>query len=115
MTRPDDARLLDILLSARKASEYIEGVDRGRFLSDSLLQDAVLRRIELIGEAAAKVGTTTRDTLPDMPWHEIAGMRNRLAHEYFRVDLDIVWEVLVRDLPLVIRTLEAVLPEPPEP
>lgn len=112
MTRPDSARLLDILLSARRAVGYVQGVDRARFDADLLLQDAVVRRIELVGEAAGKVSRETQEALPDVPWREISGMRNRLAHEYFRVDLDIVWRVVTVELPVVIPVLEAVVPPP---
>jgi uncharacterized protein with HEPN domain len=70
----------------------------------------VVRRLELIGEAATRVTPSTRLAHPSIAWHQIIGMRNRLAHEYFRVDLELVWHVVTNELPALISALEPLVP-----
>ena len=70
----------------------------------------MIRLLEIIGEAAAHVSLSTREAHPDIPWHEMIGMRHRLIHEYFRVDLRVVWETVQRDLPQVIALIEPLVP-----
>ena len=72
---------------------------REAFLSDERTQDAVLRNIEIIGEAVKGVGEETRVAHAEVPWKEMAGMRNRVIHDYFRVDIDVVWDIVSQDLP----------------
>ena len=107
-TRRDDARLLAVLLSARRVREYLQGVSRARFHSDTLLQDGVLRRMEVIGEAAAALSDATRESLPMTVWHQFVEVRDQLLPEYFRVDLDALWTVPTTQLPLLIDVLTAV-------
>lgn len=76
------------------------------FFSDSKTQDAVIRNIEIIGQAVKGISDTTRTLEPDVPWRQIAGMRDKLIHEYFGVDLALVWDVVERDLPSVRPRLE---------
>ena len=72
-----------------------------------------MRRLEVLGEAARRVSAATRADLPGLPWRQMIGMRNRMIHEYDRVDLAVVWETVVRDLPPLITALEGVVPGPP--
>jgi uncharacterized protein with HEPN domain len=109
----DAAALLDILLSARLAREYVAGTTWEAFVADRQRQDAVVRRLEVVGEAARRVSAAGRATLPGLPWHPMVGMRNRMIHEYDRVDLAVVWETLQRDLPPLIVALEGIVPRPP--
>jgi uncharacterized protein with HEPN domain len=74
------------------------------------LQDSVIRRLLVIAEAARRVSETTRQTLPNIAWQEINGMRNRLVHEYDDVNLDIVWDVIQSELPSVIEELQLQIP-----
>src|SRR5690606_38776270 len=97
MTRPDAKYLLDMLLSARLARDYLRGVSREAFDASDLLRAAAVRRLEIIGEAAARISADTLAIHPVIPWREIVGMRNRLVHEYFQVDTDVVWEVVQHD------------------
>ena len=108
----DAAILLDMLISARRALEYVRGKTQNEFLADGALQDMVVRRLEIVGEAAVRVSQETRDSLPGIPWRKVVGLRNVLIHQYFRLDLDRVWEVLQDDLPKLIAALEPVVPPP---
>lgn len=110
MKRREDRLLLDMLLSARIARGYVAGVDRERFESDGLLQDAVTRRLEILGQAASRTPAETRADHPAIPWSAIVGMRNRLIHEYFRVDHDLVWNVARTELDARISILEPLVP-----
>lgn len=96
----DDLLYLNHILSAiDRVERYLRGVDLNRFFSDTLLQDAVLRQLEIVGEASARLSDLAKSQHPDIPWNQIVGMRNRLVHAYFDVNLDICWEVARIDLP----------------
>jgi uncharacterized protein with HEPN domain len=86
--------LQDILAAARLAREYVEGKNRDEFLHDTQCQDATVRRLEIIGEAARRISDETRSRYPDLPWGEMIGMRNIMVHEYDLVDVTIVWDTL---------------------
>lgn len=76
---------------------YTSG-DRERFFNDAMVQDAVVRNLEIIGEAVKHLTPETRAKRADIPWTAVAGMRDRLIHDYFRVDLNIAWDVVAKDL-----------------
>lgn len=79
------------------------------FLDDFLCQDAVIRRLEIIGEAARRISEETKSTFPDLSWNDMINMRNVMIHEYDDVDLVIVWETIKNDLSPLIDTLEKIL------
>jgi uncharacterized protein with HEPN domain len=106
----DEAYLLDILIAARKALQFLEGMTRQAFAQSELHQNAVIRPLEIIGEAARQVSRKTRDAHPEIPWEQMIGMRNRLIHEYFRVNLATVWETVQSDLPSLIALIEPLVP-----
>ena len=106
----DDAYLLDILIAARKALEFLEDMTWDAFEQSELHQNAVMRPLEIIGEAARRVSQQTRDAHPEVPWAQMVGMRNRLIHEYFRVNLATVWETVQNDLPSLIVLIEPLIP-----
>ncbi|MGO9175337.1 MAG: DUF86 domain-containing protein [Desulfobaccales bacterium] len=111
----DDAYLLDMLLAARKIMKYAQGVDSERFEQDEILQDAIMRRIQIIGEAARKVSEEFKEGHFEIPWNEIIGMRNKLIHEYFRIISEKVWEAVEKDIPNLIILIEPLVPpEQPE-
>ena len=85
--------------------------DRARFDIDELLQSAVLHWIEIIGEAARGVSDKVRAAHPDVPWHVITDMRNRVSHGYFDIDLDVVWNTVTRDLPKLQESVTRILAE----
>ena len=96
--KSDRVYLLHIRDSIARIDHY---ANRGRdvFESDSMVQDAVIRNLEVIGEAVKSLGESFRGQHPEIPWSSIAGMRDRLIHHYFQVDLDLVWNVVVKHLP----------------
>ena len=108
--RHDDAYLLDMLLSARDAAEFAAGLTFPQFEQSQLHQNAILKAIEIIGEAAAPISEETKQAHPGIPWPEIIGMRNRLVHAYFEVDLKRVWKTALQDIPRLIDFIEPLVP-----
>ena len=106
----DDAYLLDMLLAARKVQEFTQGVGRKQFENDDLIQNAVMRQIQIIGEAARKVSLQYQQEHQEISWQGIIGMRNRLIHEYFRIIPERVWDVVEKDIPELIRLIEPLVP-----
>jgi uncharacterized protein with HEPN domain len=111
LPKQDAALFLDMLVAARDAIEFVEGLDETAFLASRLHQSAAIRALEVIGEAAGKVSAATRAAHPDIPWREITGMRHRLIHGYAEVRLDLVWMVLQDRLAPLIAILEQVVPD----
>lgn len=105
---PDEVRLRHMLDAVRQALEFVHGRSRTDLDTDPMLRLAVIKLLEIIGEAAKNVSEGTR-ALADIPWREISGTRDRLAHGYFDVNLDIVWDILTLDLPSVQPELETLL------
>ncbi|MEP0945523.1 DUF86 domain-containing protein [Leptolyngbya subtilissima DQ-A4] len=99
-----------MLQSAELIVAYIGRYSKTDFVADIQLQDAVIRRILVIAEAARRVSETTRQNLPNISWQEINGMRNRLVHGYDDINLDIVWEVVQSEIPPLIEELKVHIP-----
>lgn len=110
MPRDDSAYLLDMLLSARDALSFTEGMSFDDFVVDRRTQLSVLKSVEIVGEAAAQVSEDVRRANPDIPWREIVGMRNRLVHGYFDIDLSLVWDTVRQDIPDLIARLGPLVP-----
>ena len=109
---PDDqVRLRHMLDAARTAARYAREHQRTDLDADELSAHGLVRLIEIIGEAAARVSPATRGSIPTLPWPAIVGMRNRLVHGYYDVNLDVVWHTLTDDLPPLIAELERHLPQ----
>jgi uncharacterized protein with HEPN domain len=107
----DAALLLDMLLAARDARGFVEELDEPAFLASRLHQNAVIRSLEVLGEAAGKVSAATQVAHPEISWREITGMRHRLIHGYGEVRLDIVWMVVSERLTPLIGILEQLVPQ----
>lgn len=105
----DDGYLLDILIAARRINSYVSGKTQADWLKDLQCQDAVVRRFEIIGEAARRISDETRASL-DLPWKEMNAMRNAMIHEYDGVDLHEVWDTIQKDIPRLIDQLEKIVP-----
>ena len=110
MPRDEDAYLLDMLLAARDGVSFAEGLALEQFKESRLQQYAVLKAIEVIGEAAAHISAETKKTHADLPWIDIISMRNRLVHGYFEVNIERVWETVQVDLPRLISQIEPMVP-----
>lgn len=99
----------DILTSAELILEYAKPLDADALASNMLVQDAIVRRFEIIGEAAARVSEGTRTQYPEIPWAVMKAMRNLLIHEYDSVDPAILWQTLQKDLPKLITQLSKIV------
>lgn len=109
MLAHDVVRLRHMLDAARKALEFTADGVPGGLEKDEQLALALVRLIEIVGEAAKNVSAPTRDAHPDLPWREMAGARDRLIHGYHDVDLDQVWVIVSQDLPVLVAQLEHLL------
>lgn len=108
----DDAVYVEHMLeSIERIESYTEDVDERAFKRSPLIQDAVIRHLEVVGEAATRVSDDAQDRYDDIPWRDITGMRNKLIHGYFGVDVDVVWETVVEDLPPLKAQLERIRDE----
>ena len=106
MFKDDRLRVQHMLDAANEARMFAHGRTRSEFDQNRVLALALVKCIEIIGEAAARVSQAYRDQHPSVPWRSIIAMRNRLIHAYFDVDLDRVWDTITDDLPPLIAALE---------
>lgn len=98
-----------MLEHAHYAADFTRGVDREAFIADREKQFAVVRALEIVGEAAKTVPQSVRDLAPQIAWRQITAMRDKLIHHYFGVDTEIVWESATKDVPVLISELEQLL------
>ncbi|KKG11667.1 hypothetical protein EO95_17135 [Methanosarcina sp. 1.H.T.1A.1] len=109
MKKNDSVYLSHILNSIGRIEEYTESMEKDDFLSSNLVQDGTIRQIEIIGEATKNLSKDLRDKYPLIPWSDIAGMRDRLIHHYFGVDLKAVWYSVKVDIPALKNEILAIL------
>ncbi|MBF0136698.1 MAG: DUF86 domain-containing protein [Magnetococcus sp. DMHC-1] len=109
MRHEDQIRLQHMLDAALDTCQFTEGHSLGDLESDRMRQFAILHCIEVIGEAAGEVSQELRSRSPHIPWKNIIAMRNRLAHGYFDVDLEIVWKTVTTKLPILIGQVRILL------
>ena len=107
--RDETVYLKHILDAIAKIEEYLHEVDQEKFSKTSLIQDGVIRQIEIIGEAAKNISSDLRNKYSHIPWKDIAGMRDRLIHGYFGVDIDAVWTTTKDDIPGLKKEVEQIL------
>ena len=110
MPKDDEIRLRHMLDAAREAVSFARGRVRGDLEGDRLLVLALVKDIEIVGEAAAHVSESGRTQAPGIPWQAIVAMRNRLIHGYYSINLNIVWQTVQQDLPALIAQLERIVP-----
>ena len=110
MSRNDFILLVeDMLESANKIVKYTHGYDLENFLNDDRTIDAVVRNFEIIGEAANRISPEIRNDYPEIAWRRIRGFRNRIVHEYFGIDHEIVWSIITSDIEELIFQLQSIL------
>lgn len=105
----DDRLYLEHILEAVKRIRSYAAGGKAELLADVKTQDAVIRNLQVLGEAAKRVSPSTASAHPDVPWRQMAGMRDRVVHDYFGVSLEIVWDVIENHLELVEREVRRAL------
>ena len=103
--RPVDLLLSDIIEAIDRIGQYISGMSFDAFSEDQKTIDAVVRNLEIIGEAVRRLPDDYKDSHPDIEWHKVIGLRNRIVHAYFGIDLQIIWQIVGKDLPTLRQTL----------
>ena len=109
MQKDDLIRLRHMLDAAQEAISFVTGKSRRDLNLNRMLALSLVKDIEIIGEAASKITLETREQLAQVPWAMIIGMRNRLIHAYFEIDLDILWKTVAEDIPPLISMLEEII------
>lgn len=112
MRKSDLLYLHHIQDAIQRIERHLADISREEFFRSELVQDAVVRQLEIMGEAASHVSQEARQLGPEIPWGQIVGMRNRLVHAYFQVDLAIIWEIVQVDLPSLKLRVEDMLGAP---
>ena len=109
MRADDRVRILHMIDGAESLEKFIAGKERSDLTTDRMLLFAVIRAIEVVGEAANKVTNETKENALDIPWIAIVGMRNRLIHGYFDIDADVVWKTITQEIPTLLPSLRALV------
>lgn len=113
MRDEDRVRIQHMIDSIESIQRFVKGREEKDLGSDEMLLFAIVRAIEILGEAAGKIGDDTRTRAPSVPWSAIVAMRNRLIHGYFDIDTEIVWKTVTIELPAIEPALRALLGEVP--
>lgn len=108
MPKGDHSRIRHMIDSAREALSFAKNRSRADLDDDRMFALALVKAIEVVGEAAAGLNDETCNRNPEIPWIDIVGMRNRLIHGYFEIDMDRVWDTITDDLPDLVQQLEAI-------
>lgn len=106
--------LEDICKAARKALQFVEGIAYEDFSGDEKTVYAVVRALEIVGEATKRIPQDIRDRYPQVPWRSMAGIRDKLIHDYVSVNLEVVWKTLTEDLPPLLLMIGRVIDETPQ-
>ena len=106
MVHADLVYIQHILDAIQRIDEYLQGVSEEMFYEMYLVQDGVIRQLEIIGEATKQISQETRDANEQIPWKDMAGMRDKLIHAYFGVDMELIWLTATSDIPFLRREIE---------
>jgi uncharacterized protein with HEPN domain len=109
--RSDKGYLADIQDALDQIKQYVEGYTLEQFVNDRKTQDAIVRNLEIMGEAAKHVSAALKKRHPEIPWKSMAGVRDRLIHDYFGINHEIVWQILTQELPSLELNIRKVLDE----
>lgn len=109
MVNKDEVYLRHILDAILTIEQFVAEKEKTQFLQDKLLQAGAVRELEIIGEATKKLSVVIKNQATEIPWKSIAGMRDKLIHDYFSVDLEAVWKTIQEDLPLLKRAVSQLL------
>lgn len=112
MRKLDDvARLGHIYDAICTIEKYTAGVDKSAFLANGMMQDAIMRQIEIIGEAAGRLSSELQEKHPGLPWLEMRAIRNKIVHDYLEINTDIIWDTVKNDLPALRIQIQKLLGE----
>lgn len=114
MSRDYNLYLQDIVNAADRIASYVKDMTRSEFEADQMRIDAVIRNLQIIGEAVKKIPDSIREDYPSVAWHNIAGLRNRVIHVYFNIDMDVIWDVVQSKLPPLRMQIQQLIKEKSE-
>lgn len=106
--RSVDLLIEDLWEAVEKIERYTSGFDHDRFVQDEKTIDSVVRNFEIIGEAANKLPPGFRENHPDVQWKKVIGLRHRIVHDYFDIDVEIIWQILKKDIPVLKKNLRLI-------
>ncbi|PLS85446.1 MAG: DUF86 domain-containing protein [Actinobacteria bacterium] len=109
--KDDRTFLLHIRDALREVRGFVEGTDYEGFLKDRMMQNAVMRSFEVVGEAARRVSPELRQARPEVPWRQMGDFRNKLIHNYFALDLEVIWKTATEDAPMLLAQIEGLVEE----
>lgn len=107
--KDDRLYLIHIIECLHRVENYTRDYDQEKFMDSPMVQDAVIRNLQVMAESTQKLSETLKEAHPEVDWYRIAGFRNVLVHDYLGVDLDIVWQVIVKDLPGLKQVISSLL------
>ncbi len=103
--KDDLAYIEHIIECIQRIKTYTSGLSKAEFSNSELIQDAVIRNIEIIGEATKKISESTKQVYYEIPWKEMSGMRDKLIHDYMGVDIEVVWKTIETDIPVLYKMI----------
>jgi uncharacterized protein with HEPN domain len=106
MQKSDLAYTDHIINCIKKIRKFVKGIDKKEFAKNELIQDAIIRNFEVIGEASKKISPDFKKVYNNIPWKEISGMRDKLIHDYLGIDIDVIWKTIEQDLQVLQKELK---------